>query len=56
MLLRLYVKFLKEGQNHGVNHSLMKLSMKSSLACHVAKLILKIVETFETFSFHLRKL
>ena len=42
MTLELYVKSRKEGQKHGFDYSLEKLSIKSSLANHVTEPIFKV--------------
>ena len=47
------IKSLKEGQNHGFDPSLRKLSIKSLLARRVLELLFKVGETFGTSSFHL---
>ena len=39
---RLYVKFMKEGQNRGFHPSLRKLSIKSSRARRVLESVLKL--------------
>ena len=42
-LIELPVKFLKEGQSCGFDHSLRKLSLESSLACYILKPNLKVM-------------
>jgi hypothetical protein len=41
-IVELFIKSRKEGQNHGFDHSLRKLSIRSFLAHHVSKSILKV--------------
>ena len=53
LTIKLFVKSSKEGQNCGLNPSLKKPSIKSSLARCVLEPILKVRCNYETSSFHI---